>query len=894
MSSRRLTFDASRPSTRNLGASPAARNTLLSTSQSPALLSPTRGLATPTRAAQRASLSRLPQSGSLGRRNPLQAITEKERERSNHQQQHRITTPNATPRGAASGTDVFKIPHQANENLAPLARSAAYPTPEQQREQKARIAEWVFAYRRAFPSFVFYFEGVDENTVRRLAAPIRVLGAKVETFFSAQAVTHVIVDDISKINDENGAGSSHVVSLAKRFQLKIWDLTKLETRILAYILPGYNDIATQSPSIPSVKRKLNEAFSAEKMYAMRHKTFEGTSVAHSVDFYYFKYYYVLVEDGTHLNRPAIMEDYRPPEPGNDPPWPKLYMVPKGRCPFIQYDDPTTSSKGSESDPEYNKENMTPEPDDTLPTAHLLSKTPASRVNTPRRKTWAPSVVHPAANGQEAATPPEKRPRYDSDDEDRENMHTPTRPSRLAPRAPLGMPPAFASAAASATRGAGGGVHSSTIVASMAMDSNASGIGQSHGVTSTSTAFNVNALDPVMQQSLLQNLNGGRVTHLSKLEQPVAGPRVAGAQPTVRKSGRLPPAPRFKKARVPARRPVVAKRGYCENCHAKFEDMMEHIKSPQHLRFANNDRNWLELDSLLERVKRPLKKPQSALQSNVSDYAALVLSSDDGSSIPQTPAVANSATHRRALNLASGDAATTVSAPASIGANWSIGTPIHRSLIPSYMATSTQMLASGRLSTETVDNTDTAAVTTMTTPAPNRHRGTRVSGGHDIIDLSFSNSNTNSSCVSPRPLLHGDHASDSRKHSATSFATPAPRRGTTDTSNSIEALVSSLETPDFRENSFAQQCDEATTLVGSRLDRYSRQSHLTPNGKHAAALETPTRNNALNILDGATLNRPNRTGIRLLPEHAKFEGSDEPLVNTIHSHHRLLHSENESF
>ncbi|KAJ2578731.1 hypothetical protein EV177_010853, partial [Coemansia sp. RSA 1804] len=134
---------------------------------------------------------------------------------------------------------------------------------------------------------------VDESTVRRLSAPIRVLGAKVETFFSAQAVTHVIVEDIGMINGENDGGSSHVVSLAKRFQLKIWGLAKLETRILAYIMPGYNDMANQSPLIPSVKRKLNEAFSAEKMYAMRHKAFEGASVAHSVDFYYFKYYYVL-------------------------------------------------------------------------------------------------------------------------------------------------------------------------------------------------------------------------------------------------------------------------------------------------------------------------------------------------------------------------------------------------------------------------------------------------------------------------------------------------------------------------------------------------------------------------------------------------------------------------
>ncbi|KAJ1737595.1 Cdc7p-Dbf4p kinase complex regulatory subunit [Coemansia sp. Benny D160-2] len=893
MSSRRLTFNASRPAARNLGASPATRNTLLPTSQNPALLSPGRALATPTRLGQRASLACPPRGSGLARRNPLQAITDKERERSNHhQQQHQVATPNAMLHGGVSGAEVFKIPQQTQENTTATVRaSAQHPTPAQQREQKARIAEWVFAYRRAFPSFVFYFEGVDESTVRRLSAPIRVLGAKVETFFSAQAVTHVIVEDIGMINGENDGGSSHVVSLAKRFQLKIWDLAKLETRILAYIMPGYNDTANQSPLIPSVKRKLNEAFSAEKMYAMRHKAFEGASVAHSVDFYYFKYYYVLVEDGTHLNRPAILEDYRPPEPGNDPPWPKLYMVPKGRCPFIQYDDPTTSSKGSESDPEYNKENVTPEPEDTLPTAHLLSKTPVSRANTPRRKTWAPGVARAAGDSHALATPPEKKPRYDSNDEDRENMHTPTRPSRTAPRVPLGISAAHASAtAASAAHAAG---DNAAIAASMIMDSNASGIGQSHGVTSTSTAFNVNALDPIMQQSLLQNLNGGRVTHLSKLEQPVTGTRVAGSQQPRHKSGCLPPAPRFKKARVPARRPAVAKRGYCENCHIKFEDMMEHIKSPQHQRFACNARNWLELDTLLEHVKRPLKKPQCAADSRNADRTTLVLSSDDGS-IPPTPPVINSTTHSRMPNLASGDVAATVSAPASIGANWNAGTPLCRSFAPAYMATSTQMLASGRLSTETVDHTDVAA-SNVATPTQSRYRRPCVSGGRDIIDLSFSNSNSNpnSSCISPGPLLHGGLEDDAQNQPSTSFATPAPRRSA-HASGSIEALVMSLETPDFQGSNPTQPCDEATTLVANRVARYSRHPRFAAGDKHGAAPETPTKHNALNILDGSTLQQPNRVGLQLGSERPKRESSDEPLANSIPTYRPLLHSENEPF
>ncbi|KAJ1963473.1 Cdc7p-Dbf4p kinase complex regulatory subunit [Dipsacomyces acuminosporus] len=416
MASRKLTFDASKSSGRSLGASPAARNILATTSQQHPFMSPTRSLATPTRPSQRATLARMQQarrdlaalgnpaqstpvtrSTGIARRNPLQAITKREQQRSNLQH------------GNTGNEHANQKLTRSNENAVSTATAHAALTPDQQRQQKARVAEWIYAYRRAFPSFVFYFEGIDESTVRRLSVPVRSLGAKVETFFSAQTVTHVVVESPAMASDENASKSSHVVSLAKRFHLKIWDLDKLENRVLMFLLPGYSASNTQSPSVLSAKRKLNEAFSAEKMYAMRHKAFEGNSVAHCVDFYHFKYFYVLVEDAAHLHRPAIVEDFRPPEPGRDPPWPKLYMVPAGRCPFVQYEDPTTSSKGSESDGEENKENATPEPEaTTLPTMQLLSKTPASRRQTPRRKAWTPTATRTGAecisgNGKPSAT-----------------------------------------------------------------------------------------------------------------------------------------------------------------------------------------------------------------------------------------------------------------------------------------------------------------------------------------------------------------------------------------------------------------------------------------------------------------------------------------------------------
>ncbi|KAJ1645025.1 Cdc7p-Dbf4p kinase complex regulatory subunit [Coemansia asiatica] len=861
MASRKLTFDASRPSSRNLGASPAARSPFKNSPQQNVFVSPTHALGTPTRSAQRAALSRMQQSRretiafgapllspTTSRRNPLQAITEQELQRGNQLQQIQDNM-NLGARYAPRAVDSKQQqqhPHQADmsthrpETLvlahgAPNAANAdngdasANAGTEAQSQQTKRVAEWIFAYRRAFPNFVFYFEGIDETTQQRLSAPIRALGARVETFFSAQAVTHVVVESASALG-ENAANSSHVVALARRFQLKIWDVEKLEKRVLAFLLPGFNVAAAQGPSVVSAKRKLNEAFSAEKLYAMRHKTYEGAAVSHGIDFYYFKHYYVLAEDSTHLNRPAIMEDFRPPPPGRDPPWPKLYMVPTGRCPFVQYDDPTTSSKESDSDTNSNKENLTPEPEPTMPTAPLLSKTPASRLqNTPRRQTWAPAAIRAVAEEEDNEPKPfstVQAQRAEGKAAAHDPLLTPTRPSRgfsvTATTNLLLQRPELRNYDASGV-----------------MDSNASGIGQGIGVTSTSTAFHVGGVDPVLQQSLLQNLNGGLVTHLSKLEQPVA--RIVSQKDSAIadacKEGRVPPAPRTKKPRVPVRRPVVAKPGYCENCRVKYDDMMAHVKSAQHRRFAANERNWLDLDALLDKVRRPLRKQDSDLSSSHSLYA---LSSDD------------------AAHGIIGSAG--LSAPASLHENWdntTFGT--HRFAHPSASA---HLLASGRIGTEsptTAIATDGAAVSVSTVSRP----------AASIIDLTFSNSRAGSNSASS--AAEDDNvATDNLQPTTTTSATVPPvtpvaqRAEPTAEKGTVEALVSSLETPQFRSHHHARPSslyEDAATLVSrgaaGRGQRFDQQSTPTQNSKHADILH--------NDAGISTLVQPSRVLAKACPE-----------------------------
>ncbi|KAJ2769720.1 Cdc7p-Dbf4p kinase complex regulatory subunit [Coemansia nantahalensis] len=718
----------------------------------------------------------------------------------------------ATP-GSAATTPVRRSALQAITNKEARAGqagaeprpSAAALTAEQQREQKARVAEWIIAYRKAFPSFVFYFEGVDEFTVHRLSAPIRSLGGKVETFFSAQTVTHVIVERPIAAGDESAAACSHVVSLAWQFQLKIWDVNKLEKRVLGMLLPGYSSAtatAAQGPSVLSAKRKLSEAFSAEKLYAMRHKTFEGASVAHCVDFYYFKYFYLLVEDATHLHRPALLEDFRPPEPGRDPPWPKLYMVPTGRCPFVQYEDPTTSSKGSDTDADDNKENVTPEPEPTMPVAQPPSKTPASRLHTPRR------AAHDAEN----------------------YLATPTRPSRGAARTQCLVPAAHGLPAAEAAD------------SHLIMDSTASGIARSHTVTSTSTAFNLGVLDPVMQRSLLQNLNGGRVTHLSRLEQPAAaaGARIAGQSTAVRSRGRAPPVPRTAKPRVAARRPAVARPGYCENCRVKFADMLEHVRSPEHQRFAANDSNWTALDAVIDRVQRP------PCRSEDTPRSAYALSSDEGSVVAAAPRMLDDGP--------------------SLDASWASNPSTH-ALFCSAPA-SAHLLASGRLSTEALDPAEGPADARGTEPA-----GLATGSGVAANSVYLTYSTTSMSLRDTRdnselPADDSNGAADSAPQAVESSEGPLGADGShglqpacmATPARTIEALVSSLETPQFR-----SAYDDPATLVDDELARRKKPKHTTAADAtdHALHLATPTRPRPWQMqlpaspAGGATLVQPDR-------------------------------------
>ncbi|KAJ1966543.1 Cdc7p-Dbf4p kinase complex regulatory subunit [Dispira parvispora] len=255
-------------------------------------------------------------------------------------------------------------------------------------KNKSEFVRALRAYQEAFPRFIFYFDGIDQDAIRPIIQQIRQLGATVEPFFSTK-VTHVIVPDSlgPSINEtqattvvggkSNPAGVRPVVSgngpsadsggdgkretpkddivqLARKWEKKMWTLSKLVQRFLRY-MPGF---VGESSRVDLASRRLVDALQEERIFGVS-RTLQSPALSSSrsrlslsnraadlksrYDIHYLRQIYVLVEDITNVHRPIIMGEYPLSKNNSSTTWPRLYIVPPGRCPFVRYDDPNTGN-----------------------------------------------------------------------------------------------------------------------------------------------------------------------------------------------------------------------------------------------------------------------------------------------------------------------------------------------------------------------------------------------------------------------------------------------------------------------------------------------------------------------------------------------------------------------
>ncbi|BGP49016.1 Cdc7p-Dbf4p kinase complex regulatory subunit [Rhodotorula kratochvilovae] len=499
-----------------------------------------------------------------------------------------------------------------------------------QEKEKAAIEnqQWRARFRKAFPSFTFYFDAIDETTKASLSAQVKRLGSSVDQFFSKK-VTHVVTSrPVPTAAGKENAGSpttsktsgmvdstagkarkqsarspkiyelpngqklrplagdldknpfidsQDILSKALDFGLKIWPAEKLQLMLtrINHLSPSKENALQRDPSLPTLLRE-------EQLYGTR----ERDPFVPRSDTYYFpsNKCYLLVEDSTGEHRPIVAKEYDKPRKHEDPSWPVLWGGIEGRTGFYRYDGEITYERRVPPAPP-----VAPAPQPTAAGKGGYGSTAARAI--------APNLRR-AVSLQNVA---------------REQGRT------------------YETAGTAGASGYGHGGRRDSFVAA----SGNSQIITSNIASATSTAARSGAV-----QASRFGANGGlvdkRLAVLSNRTVSVAGSGLAGGVARVQRMGMQRSVSvdgALHAARVPAAAAVPVrdepkKPGYCENCRVKYDDFKDHVVSSKHRRFALNPKHWRELDALLEKIERPLVADPLEGQYDDSGFFDAVCASDE--------------------------------------------------------------------------------------------------------------------------------------------------------------------------------------------------------------------------------------------------------------------------
>ncbi|ORY87489.1 Dfp1/Him1, central region-domain-containing protein [Leucosporidium creatinivorum] len=498
----------------------------------------------------------------------------------------------------------------------------------------AESAQWRTKYKKAFPSFTFYFDALDPLTEASLSKSVERLGASVDNFFSKK-VTHVVTSRqipsaaSGKENQHSpsvsasasassasaataGAGgmldsaagpsrtkkqstrspttysllngqklrpfgegldknpfidSQDILSKAVEFKLKIWHLEKIQAMLTRINAHSPKKADTTNQRNLSLPSLLRD----EQVYGTR----ERDPFVLRPDMHYFdrKSCHILVEDSTGEHRPIVTKEYERPRKHEDPSWPVLWGGIEGRGGFYHYNGPITYER---------------------------------RVPPPPAPAAAPAAASKTTGGHALAA----ARAVDGAPNLRRALSLQVINNKTAKRGGGGVDSAISGGGKDAYIAASG--NSQTITSTMATS------------TRSGAPSRLGGAGPIVDK------------RLAVLSQRTV-PSMAGS--SGKGGGRLMPG-KLKRSvsvdaglntKAPPPRDEPKKPGYCENCRVKYDDFKEHVLASKHRRFAQNPKNWLELDDLLSKIRRPLLADMVAARPALSFFSSPASSVVEGDS-----------------------------------------------------------------------------------------------------------------------------------------------------------------------------------------------------------------------------------------------------------------------
>ncbi|KAI5121958.1 hypothetical protein M0805_002029 [Coniferiporia weirii] len=472
-------------------------------------------------------------------------------------------------------------------------------------EREALKEEFRVKYTKAFPSWTFYFDTTDAE--RDLLVPrVLQLNGHIAKFFSNE-VTHFITNrpvpesDIegnkensnkSKVaggpslrspiksrgppDDITTSGYEVLIRKAKQFGMKIWDTSKLDSVLQRCCVPAHTPGVSMQPS-----RSLTSLLESEKRYGT---TSERDPTQKRHDYHYFSKgsYFVLVEDMRQEYSTIAALEYpvtRTSDGKEKGTWPVPYCHPLSRGPFMEYNEKEERRREKQERLDREREEQ------RAAEANRIKMRQLQRKQHDLRRSVSMTNLQRQAHNSVGPFRDDSFEVYGS-----ANIHA-----------------GNASGFDSATAG------SSYIAAS----GNSVSIASTYGTTSTVgggssmlSGLGASAL-PTSLRGRLQNqiVTSRRVAEKGSCRSASMGKASAS-------SAMMPPPDVPERSRMLLRkckstntlrlgkRDEKSKPGYCESCRQKFEDFKLHIRSRRHQKFANSDANFVQLDYVLNRVRRP--------------------------------------------------------------------------------------------------------------------------------------------------------------------------------------------------------------------------------------------------------------------------------------------------
>lgn len=531
-------------------------------------------------------------------------------------------------------------------------------------EEVDQVRKWQNHQRSRFPKFVFYFESIPDDQRVKLAKQLAQLGAREEKFFSIN-ITHVVTTrpippektssrqeeiheeahDVQPQHEEpqtinpsllsrtadvghvsvkrklfenastrrmpvqaqdviirqpKNTRNTDVLVRAREMDKKIWSLDKLQRMLNMLVEPDPYRSATLGYG--SRNGRANEE--ANLLQLLQKERVNGPSdrdpTVAANELNYFKGPYIYIYDIEEKQKPIMVREYSKVADKKDGEWPQFRASSNGRCPFVE---------------EYK-----------------LPEKETKRQQVREKERVAKPAVEPAAKFQPPEVPPPKpvtgkRSLTEMEDGHNRRAASTVRPTEIFDPAKATKAPSvdFQPQNAFTSRAKTGRFFAGEPVASGVQPSNITSAIRSQMISSTTGALGAKAgtskeihglQRKVLQKSAptSQDLSSRRLAEMSidnstYTRSTSLGRAVSRKLDTVEEDEARKAEKHKRTMSVPVSAPVVKQKkrdpkpGYCENCQDKFDDFDDHILSRKHRRFADNDVNWTQLDSLLSQLKR---------------------------------------------------------------------------------------------------------------------------------------------------------------------------------------------------------------------------------------------------------------------------------------------------